>query len=68
MINDAHALVTIFMEWRACLIEELGDVPCGFDSAIALHLLTSVTSALEDARLRADDLARDASTLKEFAK
>jgi hypothetical protein len=66
--SDAHALVTLFMEWKACILEHHGELPEEFERIVSSHLLAYVQLASDKAEKKAAELARDVIVLKEIAK
>ena len=53
--NDAHTLTTLYLEWKAAILEQLGEVPVGFEELVSASILQYVERELE---LRGAQIAR----------
>lgn len=58
-ITSTRELVTIFMEWKACIIEQQGELPTGFESSIASHIHDRVKLRAEQLELSAQQARSD---------
>lgn len=47
------------MEWKACIIEQLGELPSGFESSVASHIHERVKARAEYLELSAQQARRD---------
>ena len=66
--EDAHALTTLYFEWKAAIIEHLGEVPVGFEEVTAAYVLRRVEKELERKSREVERLRRDAQLLKQMTK
>ena len=58
-MTSTHELVTIFMEWKACIIEQLGELPPGLESSIAACIHDRVKLQAEQLELSAQQARSD---------